>query len=134
MQVLEAAFALLAVWLGLRTIGYSRTRRILDRSRPLEADQTMVAAQATDMAQKWAWSVAAAGRALPFSATCLHRTMALSWLLGCRGVASEIQIGAVRTESGLSAHAWLVSGGVVLNDETDVGERFAVLGRSPVRD
>jgi hypothetical protein len=51
-------------------------------------------------------------------------------LLRRRGIAGDLRIG-VRKEAGrFEAHAWVELGGRVLNDNEDVGERFAAFGRA----
>jgi hypothetical protein len=126
-QVIEAAIVLAAIWLGVRTVGYGGTRRAVARAGRSNVKQPHTATDVLPVAQEWAWAVAAGARAMPLPATCLHRTVALWWLLRRRGIESEIRFGTVRTEDGLAAHAWLEREGVVLNDDADVGEKFAAL-------
>jgi len=56
---------------------------------------------------------------------CLERSLTLWWLLGRRGIESQLRIG-VRTASGqFEAHAWVERDGIALNDSNDVGQRFS---------
>ncbi|WP_256375874.1 lasso peptide biosynthesis B2 protein [Caulobacter sp. S45] len=60
------------------------------------------------------WGVSAAARLVP-RATCLTQALAGQYLLACRGYRTEMRIGAARGASGeFSAHAWLISGDVVI--------------------
>ncbi len=61
----------------------------------------------------------------PFVATCLHRSLVLWWLLGREGFASNLRLGAQKTEGHFEAHAWVEYQGTVLNDTEDVQQRFA---------
>ena len=130
LSLLQAAAILAAVWAGLRVAGYGRTRSALARTARVRAcragrSQAVGANEVEAVVSELGWAVAAAAQYAPFSATCLHRTLALWWLLRRRGIESDVRIGTVRTETGLAAHAWLERDGVALNDAADVGERFA---------
>lgn len=57
--------------------------------------------------------------------TCLHRSLTLWWLRRRQGIASELRIGVRREQGRFEAHAWVERQGVPLNDEPDVGLRFA---------
>jgi hypothetical protein len=51
-------------------------------------------------------------------------------LLRRRGIASALRIGVRKGQTGsLEAHAWIECCGQVLNDRTDVHERFAAFDR-----
>ena len=61
-------------------------------------------------AARVAWAVSAAARRVPF-ATCLPQALAVQLLLGRRGIASTLWLGARRTGAGrFSAHAWVRCG------------------------
>lgn len=54
---------------------------------------------------------------LPLATTCLHRALALLWLLRSHGLGATLRIG-IRSDGGhFAAHAWVEHGGVVLFDE-----------------
>jgi Transglutaminase-like superfamily len=59
------------------------------------------------------WAVKVALRLMP-SATCLCQALALQRLLARHGHPSELRIGVKKSNSGFSAHAWLVHDGRVL--------------------
>jgi len=103
--------------LAVRAAGFSRVRRTLDRPPRLRVDR--------DAAERGlSRALARARRHAPYRGNCLSQSIALCWLLRRRGVRAELRLGA-RIDSGVfSAHAWVVSNGRVLNDASDVHERF----------
>jgi hypothetical protein len=66
-----------------------------------------------------------------YRANCLKRALVLGWFMRRRGIPCEIRIGTRKEtgllgeESGFSAHAWVESDGVVVNDHDGIGEHFA---------
>lgn len=127
LRLMQAACALPGVALGMRVFGYNRTLRALARLAPLgRGGTTTPEAQALQpLVAELAWAVAAAAHHAPFSTTCLQRSLALWWLLRTRGIASDLRIGVTKAGGEFRAHAWLERGGEVINDDVDVGGRFA---------
>ena len=71
------------------------------------------------------WAVPRIAKAMPFRADCLVQAMAAEALLARRGYASEICIGARKTQGGVAAHAWLThEGRVVTGGEIGGYRRF----------
>ena len=64
--------------------------------------------------------VAMASRHTPTTNTCLHRSLALWWVLGRRGLDSQLKMGARQSNGRLDAHAWVEHSGVVINDDPEV--------------
>lgn len=62
-------------------------------------------------------------------ANCLQRSLALWWLLGRKGIYSELRIGTRKEAGLLTAHAWIETEGVVLNDSSDVRCRYEPFDR-----
>lgn len=89
-----------------------------------QAGHELAGAQMVEKAQRVASVVAAAARNGPFRASCLEQSIALLWLLGRRGIPARLRIGVRKQREELEAHAWVESGGVVLNDSADVSERY----------
>ncbi|MCL1472309.1 lasso peptide biosynthesis B2 protein [Argonema antarcticum] len=56
---------------------------------------------------------------------CLQKSLVLWWLLRCQGIESDLRIGVRKQDGSLEAHAWVEYEGDVLNDSSDVKERFA---------
>jgi hypothetical protein len=121
----QAWLMLHGVALALRWASFQRVYGLLERwpagaGRALEDEgQILLRAHAI---VRLAWGAAAWSVHRP---TCLHRSLAVWWLLRRQGIASELRIG-VRMEQGrFEAHAWVERAGVALNDGSDVGLRFA---------
>jgi transglutaminase superfamily protein len=64
--------------------------------------------------------VAMASRHTLTANTCLHRSLALWWVLGRRGLDSHLKMGARLNDGRLDAHAWVEHSGVVINDDPEV--------------
>ena len=121
--LLAAAAWMPLFWLGLRVWGLSRFQAFLERGK---------AAAGNDMSLP---DIRALGELVNIAArhtlgprTCLTRSLLLGWLLRRRGVASNLRIGVRLTNGALDAHAWVECDGVPVNDEPDVGTRFASFG------
>ena len=116
----RAFFALPLVALGRRLFGMRRLQEFLVRTA---AGRRLPSA---GDARSAAGLVAAAAGRLPLvTPTCLERSLALWWLLRRRGHEVELYVGVRPLADGVEAHAWVESGGEVLNDRGDVKERFA---------
>lgn len=125
----RALFSLLAVDVGLRTAGYARVSRWLERdARPLAASGP--SADDRETLDTAVWAVAAAARRLPYTVKCMTRSLVLRRLLARRGVAAELVIGVRHRDDGFSAHAWVERDGRPLGEGEDVRERFAALSPS----
>jgi hypothetical protein len=119
----RAALWLPAVDLGLRTLGFTRVRRLLARGASPAAAPT----ERPGQAERVAWIVAAAARHHLYPVKCLTRSLVLWHLLARRGIAADLRIG-VHPESGsLRAHAWVEHRGRLLAEPEGVDERFAAL-------
>jgi hypothetical protein len=60
------------------------------------------------------------------SPTCLVRSLVLWQLLRRHSFQSSLCVGVRKENNTLSAHAWIEYEGVVLNDQADIRDRFAV--------
>ncbi len=129
--MLEAAFVLPGVVWGVRRFGYQRTRRLLARLAPSPPSKASLAPDEQATCAGLAWAVAAAAHHAPYTSTCLQRSLTLWWLLRRRRIAAELRIGVAHAGGELHAHAWLEHAGVVLNDDADVGSRFAAFDTLP---
>jgi hypothetical protein len=58
--------------------------------------------------------------------TCLEESLALWWLLGRQGIASELRIGVRKHKDKLEAHAWVERAGAALNEPEAHHEHYAV--------
>ena len=123
----EAWFTLLWIDLGIRLLPFRLWRRWLEPAGAAGegADGAAVPALVT------ATERAARHHLLPMN--CLRRSLGLRRLLRRRGVPERLHLGVRRGEAGLEAHAWLSSGGRILNDSPDVTRRYAELRGDPAR-
>lgn len=71
--------------------------------------------------------VDAAARYHPLRTRCLHRSLALKWMLAGRGIDADLRIGVRREGEELAAHAWLERDGVRLGSTGRTAEAFAPL-------
>ena len=104
--------------LGLRILGFRRWQSVLERMIASPTNTTDVVA-----AQGIARIVNSASAQI-FRNVCLPRSMTLWWMLGRRGIASELRIGVRKEDHIFTAHAWLECQGMVLNDSAEVGNNF----------
>ncbi len=77
--------------------------------------------------------VAMASRHTPTGNTCLHRSLALWWVLGRRGLDSQLKMGARQSDGRLDAHAWVEHSGVVINDDPEVTRGYTPLSGVTVK-
>ena len=123
--LLEAAFLLPLVSLGMRTIGWVRVQRLLDR------EPSTPARQSVKEAQHLSALVEAVARRSPVQFTCLQRSVVLWRVLRRRELEAELRIGVRKeTAGGRQFHAWVEHGGEVLNDVQHVREQFSIFGAS----
>lgn len=109
--------------LGLRVLGFRRWQSVLER---LLTKQRTDADVATAQAIARVVNIAAAQM---FRAVCLPRSMTLWWMLGRRGIASELRIGVRKEADTFTAHAWLECQGIILNDSAEVRTDFTPFTR-----
>jgi hypothetical protein len=126
--VIEAALLLTATWLGLKTLGYPLTRRMVARSASRlrrRIGRTRVAPE------RVAWAVVAVANQMPFRTTCLPRAIAGHLMLVRRGYPSDLRIGVLPRRAGdaqpLQSHAWMEYEGTVLIGALDNLADYAVL-------
>ena len=122
---MTAVLVLPAFWWGLRTFGFSRMQRWIDRTRegnatPRSMEDLLAIGTLVNIAANYA----------PGTVTCLTRSMVLVWLLRRRGVPSQLRIGVRLVQGALEAHAWVECAGLPINDRPDVREQFAPFSRA----
>lgn len=112
--------------LGLRVLGLQRWQSVLERilvnHRTTTAD---VITADVITAQEIARIVNLAAAYGIYRAVCLPRSITLWWMLGRRGIASELRIGVRKEAAIFTAHAWLECQGIILNDSAEVSTDFA---------
>ncbi len=57
--------------------------------------------------------------------TCLEESLALWWLLGRQGMASELRIGIRKNDEKFEAHAWIERDGKALNEPEAQHQHYA---------
>jgi len=88
-------------------------------------------APAPELLRRIGWAVDVAARHVPWRADCFPQALTGRMLLQRRGHASTIHIGVVNEAGrGLSGHAWLTCGDVVVTGGADL-HHYAVLHRIP---
>lgn len=125
-QVMTYAVGLRFTQLSLRLFGFRRTVRILG-ALPVRFD--------ADASQIPRW-VASVDRvtAQPRVPSCLDRSVFLWFVMRLHGVDGELRIGVSPAVGGrIDGHAWVEHEDIVVNDEPDVVERFAVFDGEPIR-
>jgi hypothetical protein len=119
--LLQAMLLLPLFWAALRVFGLSRLHLWAARS-PVTGNASRPDVEPAGIGAL----INVAGAHLPLPSTCLTRSLLLVWLLGRRGVRSELRIGVRMIECGIESHAWVEHEGTPINDAPDVSERFAV--------
>jgi hypothetical protein len=118
----RVATVVVVVKVGLVVLGFARMRRIIER---------LVAGRGVSVEPGGAWvdalarGVVTAAVFCPGRVECLEQSMALYYLLRCRGVAAELRFG-VRTMP-FAAHAWVMHRGVAVDQTVEQLAQFAVL-------
>ncbi len=78
-------------------------------------------AEPLDRARFWARRIERASQRLPGESKCLPRALALYWLLGTEGIATQLNVAihAHDREGDHALHAWLERNGVMLIGDCD---------------
>ena len=121
--LLSQAFAFMPVIaVGLHLMGFQRLHSVLLRfsTTPPDACNEDSLQQGSVMARL----VQAAASRIPFWISCLVRSTTLWWFLRWQGIPSEIRIGVNQNDGEFHAHAWVETGGIVLNDRDDIHQQY----------
>lgn len=125
---LRAALLLPVISLSLRTRGFRATHesllRFLARPQRVSPDSVRLLAD-VERTQRTARMVHAAVRHVWRSSTCLEKSLALWWLLGRQGIASELRIGARKVDAKFEAHAWVERQGIAVNEPQQLHRHYA---------
>ena len=120
---LRAAVLLPLISLSLRLRGFRKTQTFLQKLLP--ATRGVASAPDANQVEFTVRMVRAAVRHSLGHPTCLEESLALWWLLGSRGIASELRVGVRKDAEKFAAHAWVESGGVALNEPEALHEHYA---------
>ena len=75
-------------------------------------------------------AVRRAARYHPVEMKCLPRALALTKMLGARGIAVDLKLGVRREDGRFAGHAWVEWNGEVVNESAAVSASYAVLNHS----
>jgi Transglutaminase-like superfamily len=115
---LEAWWVLLVFHWRLRWVSYERLTQTGDARLKQTSGQLSVA-------QRLHRLIGWASRFHLLRMTCLVQSLALRWMLGRRGIASELKIGAMKTQAGIHAHAWVEVEEQVIGDPGGTEKGFS---------
>ena len=127
--IAEAALLIGALRVALRVAGVRRVQRMLSAALPASMSSDGQRDEDRRRAAAISRLVDKAARHTVTN-TCLHRSLALWWLLGRRGLTSEFRMGTRRLHGQFGAHAWVECGGAIVIDGGDSG--YAPLAWPPV--
>jgi hypothetical protein len=120
-------FALPTIAFLLHTVGYKKTKSLLERfmppttscDKPLEDEMIEV--------HNLARTIHRAARHNIYQANCLKQSLLLWFILGKKLISSELKFGIEKfSNCQLNAHAWVECGGQPLIDSTDTLDKFSV--------
>jgi hypothetical protein len=125
--LLQALVLLPFVAISLHLLGIGRTQYALAKLCPqaIPRSNELLWSQAETTARM----VAIAAHYSQFWANCLKRSMVLWYLLRRQGIVSELRIGVQNEVGKFQAHAWVEYQNVVLNDNQNVRQHFAMFER-----
>ncbi len=125
-RVLLLAILLLPmIALVLKSIGFKKTQTFLSNHLPKKPKISIHEDMQLEEAESVARMVSIAANHGFYSANCLKKSLLTWWLLGRRGIATELKIGVNKETGDFNAHAWVEYRGNVLIDATDIEDRFS---------
>jgi transglutaminase superfamily protein len=110
-RVVEAAFALVAARVMLRSLPFTTTMKLVGSGEASGADEVVPRRTTDPVAASVGVALKRAAARLPWRFTCLARSLAGRLMLRRRGVASTIVFGVAKETEHISGHAWLVAAG-----------------------
>jgi hypothetical protein len=113
-------------------LAYARVRLPFARFAAVPPGQVLPPPGAAELARARSVSRAMAAVACrsPARFTCLHRSLALWWMLRARGIACELRIGVRNGSEPLAAHAWVQVTGEPLNEAADVADHYRAFAQA----
>jgi hypothetical protein len=121
----QAWCLLLAFDLGLRVLPFPRIQAL---AAPGQKGAVASWDEGTQIAIRRLYRfVGIAARNHIYPMQCLRQSLALQWLLGRRGIITELQLGVRKEEDELCAHAWLEYAGRPIEGSEKVEAQFQPL-------
>jgi hypothetical protein len=131
--LLQAGLLLPLISLSLKVVTFQRAYGALLRLTPATARaRRSASATGSTRVLQVARVVAMAGRHTSLPNTCLHRALALWWLLRRRGFDSRLRFGARKQDGGFEAHAWVEHDGIVVFEDLVADRDYVRLSWQPV--
>jgi len=125
-KVLLLAILLLpTVAFVLKSIGFKKAQNFLSNHLPKKPKISIHEDMQLKEARRVARMVSVAANHGPYHANCLKRSLLIWWLLGRRGIATDLKIGVNKEPEDFSAHAWVEYRGNILIDATDIENQFS---------
>ena len=125
-RVLLLAMLLLPmIALTLKSIGFRKAQTFLSKHLPKKPKISIHEDMQLEEARSVARMVSVAANHGPYHANCLKRSLLVWWLLGRRGIATDLKIGVNKDPEDFSAHAWIEYRGNILIDATGIEDRFS---------
>jgi hypothetical protein len=119
---LRAALLLPLISISLRMRGFGATQGTLQRLFPSPKKETIGSRRYAELTARMVRTAVHHGVGHP---TCLEESLALWWLLGRRGIASQLRIGIKKDSPKFEAHAWVELGGAPLNEPETPHQHYA---------
>ena len=129
--LLIAMLFLPLIALSLHWKGYQWTRSWLAKRIPENLNTSVSTEEQLETAISISRMVSVAANHGPYHANCLKKALVAWWLLGRRGIHTELAIGVNKEADEFNAHAWLEYEGNILIDADDVRERFSAFDSKP---
>jgi hypothetical protein len=110
---------------GVRLCGFRRTRAILALFLSAPSNARPAFKDAAEGVSRTVRMTSAAARYGPMRSACLEKSLALWWLLGRQGIASNVRIGTRKCAARLEAHAWVEWNGAAPNEVDEPRDHFS---------
>ena len=122
---LSAILLLPMIALVLKSIGFKKAQTFLSNHLSKKPKISIREDMQLEEAQSVARMVSVAANYGPYHVNCLKRSLLVWWLLGRRGIATDLKIGVNKDLEDFSAHAWVEYQGNVLIDASNIEDRFS---------
>jgi Transglutaminase-like superfamily len=126
--LVKAGLVLPLIGITLRLIGFAKCQSVLSYLVRPRAGKP-ASQESLDWARSIGRLIRIAGESSVFRATCLPQSILLWSLMRHEGVEAAIRVGVRKADDRVTAHAWVESGGIAINEQADVHDRFTAFDR-----
>jgi len=119
---LRAGLMLPLISISLRMRGFGVTQGTLQKLFPPPKKETIDSRRYAELTARMVRTAVHHGVGHP---SCLEESLAVWWLLGRRGIASQLRIGIKKDSPKFEAHAWVELGGAPLNEPETPHQHYA---------